>query len=162
MKPLFKALIAGNLLALLLYVGYYVHAKEDILAGGELVLLELAPVDPRSLLQGDYMRLNYAVSQGFDRDSLPRTGYLIVERDVRGVGQRNRFQPDVQPLAAEEYAIGYRIPDRWQLNIGAESYFFQEGKGDTFAAAKYGGLRVDAKGNSLLVGLYNEDLELIR
>ncbi|MEL7161197.1 MAG: GDYXXLXY domain-containing protein, partial [Bacteroidota bacterium] len=78
MKPFAKALVAGNLFLLLLYVGYYVVQKERILDSGELVLLELAPVDPRSLLQGDYMRLNYAISQNFNRDSLPRTGYVIV------------------------------------------------------------------------------------
>ncbi|XOT97907.1 GDYXXLXY domain-containing protein, partial [Alcaligenes pakistanensis] len=30
---------------------------------GQTVLLELAPVDPRSLMQGDYMSLNFALSQ---------------------------------------------------------------------------------------------------
>ena len=27
------------------------------------MLLELAPVDPRSLIQGDYMRLDYAIAR---------------------------------------------------------------------------------------------------
>ncbi|MFX7329222.1 GDYXXLXY domain-containing protein, partial [Acinetobacter baumannii] len=33
--------------------------KEMLLKEGQLVLLPLAPVDPRSLMQGDYMALRY-------------------------------------------------------------------------------------------------------
>jgi uncharacterized membrane-anchored protein len=32
---------------------YGIFQKEEIKANGEIVLLELAPVDPRSLIQGD-------------------------------------------------------------------------------------------------------------
>jgi uncharacterized membrane-anchored protein len=35
--------------------------KEDLVANGQPVFVALAPVDPRSLLQGDYMRLNFRV-----------------------------------------------------------------------------------------------------
>ena len=35
--------------------------RQGLLRNGRTVYLELAPVDPRSLLQGDYMALNYAV-----------------------------------------------------------------------------------------------------
>ncbi len=43
--------------------------KEQILAEGETVYLKLAPVDPRSLMQGDYMRLRYAIDNQLPRDS---------------------------------------------------------------------------------------------
>jgi uncharacterized membrane-anchored protein len=39
------------------------------------------------------------------------------------------------------------------IQIGAESYFFQEGKADRYNNAVYGLLRIDEQGNSLLVGL---------
>lgn len=51
--------------------------------------------------------------------------------------------------------------DGFTLAVGAESFFFQEGKGDLFEKAKYGGLRVDQKGNSVLIGLYDDELKLI-
>ena len=47
------------------------------------------------------------------------------------------------------------------INIGAESYFFQEGDAEKFEKAVYGGLRVDNKGNSVLVGLFDENKKQI-
>ena len=38
-----------------------VNDKETTILKGKLVYLELAPVDPRSLMQGDYMALYYAI-----------------------------------------------------------------------------------------------------
>lgn len=160
MKPLFRALVAINLIVLLAWFAWSVREKEVLLAEGELLLFELAPVDPRSLIQGDYMRLNYAVSRGWRTDSLPKNGYLVVTTDENGVAVKERLQPDTRPLAAGEHLVNYTA-SRWRLNIGAESYFFQEGQGRRYETAKYGGLRVDDAGNSLLVGLYDEDRRLI-
>lgn len=42
-----------------------------------------------------------------------------------------------------------------------ESFFFEEGQGEVYEKAVYGGLRVDEAGNSILVGLYNEQFQLI-
>lgn len=64
------------------------------------------------------------------------------------------------PLAKEEQLIKYFKGD-WSLNIGAESYFFEEGQGEQFEQAEFGGLRVDDKGNSILVGLYDKQKQLI-
>ena len=154
MKPLSKALIVANLLVLLAFVGRSTWKNERLLREGELVLLELAPVDPRSLMQGDYMRLNYAAANVEEGDT-PEAGYLIVRPGANGVGERRRLQAEVQPLSPGELAIPYR-KRRWQLTIGAESYFFQEGRAVDYERAKYGGLRVDGAGNALLVKLYDE------
>ena len=35
--------------------------KERVISRGDVVYLRLAPVDPRSLMQGDYMALNFAI-----------------------------------------------------------------------------------------------------
>ncbi len=53
----YKFLIGLNLLLVLVAFNYSVYTKEKTLEAGTLVLLELAPVDPRSLMQGDYMVL---------------------------------------------------------------------------------------------------------
>ena len=36
--------------------------QERVLAGGKVVLLETRPVDPRDLLRGDYVILNYRIT----------------------------------------------------------------------------------------------------
>jgi uncharacterized membrane-anchored protein len=148
------------LLNLVLVFGLFNHSlfqKEELISEGQLALLELAPVDPRSLMQGDYMVLNYAISEGENRDSLPPRGFCVVKLDSNGVAQKVRIQTKKTPLAADEYLIVYTKEKRGRLHIGAESYFFQEGEGDRYAEAKYGGLQIDREGNSLLVGLYDEE-----
>ena len=155
------------LLATLGYALVYGLGKERILSSGQLVLLELVPVDPRSLLQGDYMDLRYAITQGISASELPTFGYLIVRLDGRGVGRLVRTQDTPDGLAAGEYAIRVRRRDagamnRGGLRIGTESYFFEEGKAGVFASARYGGLRLDGRGGVVLEGLYGEDLRLLQ
>lgn len=160
MKPLTRILVLANLFLLLAYLFYAVRTKETILTEGELLLFELAPVDPRSLIQGDYMELRYAVADGVYRDSADRTGYLVVSKDADGVAQKVRLQPETTPLSSGELLIRYSFPG-WQMKIGAESYFFEEGTAGVYEAAKYGGLRIDDAGNSLLIGLYDENRQLL-
>ena len=51
-----------------------VFVQERALAGGAIVLLETRPVDPRDLLRGDYVILNYKISDvALDLFSPPRT-----------------------------------------------------------------------------------------
>src|SRR6267378_3387619 len=51
-------------LALLALVNFSIRGKERQLADGSVVYLELAPVDPRSLMQGDYMALRFKMEDG--------------------------------------------------------------------------------------------------
>ena len=160
-KPLlYKLLIGLNLLLVLGAFNYSVYTKEKTLKEGSLVLLELAPVDPRSLMQGDYMVLSYAISQNLNEQEVPSRGYAVLQLDEQGVGRLVRLQPHPQPLAPGEQLLKY-FYGSWNLSLGAESFFFEEGQGETFARAKYGALRVDEKGNSVLVGLYDEGLREI-
>lgn len=160
-------LIGGNLLLLLLYFNYAVCQKEQTLRQGELVLLRLAPVDPRSLMQGDYMVLDYEIArldwEKEQGDSItPEQGYAILALDSNRVATIIRYQTDTEGLAASEQPIKYRKKDEITLKLGAESFFFEEGKGDAYSQAVYGGLRIDPFGNSVLVGLYNKDFQLIQ
>ena len=155
-------LIVLNLLILLVYFNFSVSKKERILKDGKLVLLELAPVDPRSLMQGDYMSLSYAIADLESDKKIPKRGFCVIKLDSNQVAKRVRFQKEKTPLSQSEHLIEYTAPNEWSVNIGAESYFFQEGETEKFEKAKYGGIRIDKHGNSVLVGLYNEKLKLIK
>ncbi|MEO7213493.1 GDYXXLXY domain-containing protein [Mucilaginibacter sp.] len=154
------------LLNLLLLVGYFnwaIMAKEKTLSKGKLVLLRLAPVDPRSLMQGDYMQLNYEISTA--PAGITKRGYCIVTLDEHGVAKKQRFQDELQPLKPGELAVKYFSAPGWRsvnARIGAESFFFEEGQGQRFQAAKYGGIKIDDAGNSVLEGLYDEHYRLIK
>ncbi len=157
MKKYSLILIGVNLVFFLALFNYNVVRKERLLEDGKLVLLELAPVDPRSLMQGDYMDLRYEIAETLQYDSIPKRGFLVVRLDSAGVGQRVRLQKDVVPKADDEFLIEYNTSGKGRggINIGAESYFFQETTGEKYESAKYGGVKVDEQGNSILVGLYD-------
>jgi uncharacterized membrane-anchored protein len=161
MKKYKWLLILLNLVLILFFFNKSIVEKEQLLSNGKLILLKLAPVDPRSLMQGDYMRLNYEISGNVYLDSIPKRGYCIVGMDKDGIATRLRLQKDVKPLNQGEYAIRYNAGN-WTINIGAESFFFEEGQADKFAVAKYGGIRADNNGNNILIGLYDEKLNKIK
>ena len=149
-----------NLLIVLILFNRSIVKKEIILSDGQLVLLELAPVDPRSLIQGDYMDLRYAIARERKSQDDSKRGYVVVTLDDKGIAKRVRLQPNTTPKNDGEYLINYTYGS-WRMHIGAESFFFQEGEGEKYEHAKYGGLKIDDKGNSLLFGLYDENLSLI-
>ena len=161
MKKYKWIIILLNLILLLIYFNYSVSKKETLLKGGQLVLLQLAPVDPRSLMQGDYMTLRYKISEDIQADSIAKRGFCVVNIDSFGVANKVRLQKNRTPLNSGEHIIEYTSPDDWNVNIGAESYFFQEGEAEKYEKAKYGGVKIDKDGNSLLIGLYNEALKII-
>jgi len=159
-----EPIILFNLILLLAYFNMSVAEKEKTLAKGRLVLLALAPVDPRSLMQGDYMELNYAIARPEMGSEGDHHGYCVVSIDSSNVAHKIRLQKDASPLNAGEILIKYKVNNhfwRMSMRIGAESYFFEEGMVSKFAKAKYGGLRIDATGNSILVGLYDEHFNLL-
>jgi len=150
-----SALIFGGLALVLAVPGAMVAGKERLIAAGEPVLLRLAPRDPRSLMQGDYMVLDYEIVRGLgDVEPWPRDGALVVRLDDRGVASFVRRYEGGQ-LGDRERLLKYRRRG-WRLRLGAEEFFFQEGEAARFSKARYSELRVAASGDSVLVGLCDE------
>lgn len=141
----------------LLFVNYAIYGKEQLIRFGQPILLELAPVDPRSLIQGDYMALRYKIATDLETEELPPRGKLVIHVAENGVASFVRVD-DGAPLATDERLLNYYKHD-WQIDLGPTSFFFQEGTAEDYAEAEYGELRVDASGTSILVGLRNAALE---
>jgi uncharacterized membrane-anchored protein len=163
MKKYKWILIIVNLLLILGLFNYSIFQKEKMLKNGTLVLLKLAPVDPRSLMQGDYMSLNYEISNiAWNKNyNIPQNGFCIVELNKNHAATFIRIQKESKPLKTNEFAINYKKSNFGIINLGAESYFFEEGKGKKFEKAVYGGLKIDKNGQSVLVGLYDKKLKRI-
>jgi|TARA_B110000091_G_C13646508_1_gene403503 uncharacterized membrane-anchored protein len=157
MKKYKWIIILINLIILLGLFNNSILQKEELLTDGQLVLLELAPVDPRSLMQGDYMRLRYAISDNINSDSISKRGFCVVKLEENGIAKKVRIQENKTPINDNEFLIEYTSKKWSNINIGAESYFFQEGEAEKYENAKYGGIKVDNQGNSLLIGLYDEN-----
>lgn len=147
-----------NLALVLAWVGMGIWSSETIIKQGDQVLLELMPVDPRSLMQGDYMVLRYAILErpvGF-----AQRGNLIASFDENRVVTAIRPDDGARPLAQNELVMRYRHEHR-QLWVVSESFFFQEGSGGRFAQARYAELRVGQDGTVMLVGLRDQNRNLI-
>jgi uncharacterized membrane-anchored protein len=160
MNRLRSALVVAGLALVLAAANRDILHKRAIVADGQPLLLQLRPVDPRSLMAGDYMMLRYAAGAFPDAatmQSMPHSGTVILVLDADGVGRFTRLH-DGSALAANELRLGFRHRSDWgELRYGAESFFFQEGKAERYAEAKYGLLHVDAEGNSVLVDLADEN-----
>jgi uncharacterized membrane-anchored protein len=109
------------------------------------VFVELAPVDPRSLMQGDYMRLNFRIPSEPQLDGVvtgtrPR---VVARRDARGIASLVRLD-DGTPLLADEVAIEL-TPKNGRWTLVTDAWFFREGDAARWAKAKYGEFRVDGE-----------------
>lgn len=153
------ALLAG--IAILAFVNFGVWQREQLLTDGRTVLLRLAPVDPRSLMQGDYMRLNFEIAnEAFPRfgpSAVTADGHVVVALDAQNVGHFRRFA-DAKPLAPNEIALRYRVR-AGQPNFATNAFFFEEGTAQSYAGARYGEFRVGDDGEMILTGLRGERLQ---
>jgi uncharacterized membrane-anchored protein len=157
-----KLILIVGLLLVLGGINYTLYGRERLLAEGEVLLVELAPVDPRSLMQGDYMALNFRVATEVPRgdDSAPSAGKVVVRRGENGVATFARIY-DGGALAGDERLLEYRVRDR-RVRIVTNAYFFEEGKGGRFEVARYGELRVLPSGQALLAGMRDAELKPIK
>ncbi|MDX7745352.1 GDYXXLXY domain-containing protein [Aeromonas veronii] len=160
MKPVTRqlALLLSGL-AILAGINATVWRYEHAMSSGEVVLLRLAPVDPRSLMQGDYMRLNYEIARELtsrDAQTTQNKGSdtLVIRLDAHQVAS---LVADGKPdrLASDERLLQVHQSER-QWQIGPDAYFFEEGSGEQYEAARYGEFRLQADGKTLLVGLRDE------
>lgn len=151
-----KIILWGTALLVLVAINFLIMKKEDTFANGRTMLLRLAPVDPRSLIQGDYMVLRYAIARGIPVTQLKDKGCIVVSLDKNDVAKFVRMYKG-ESLQEGEYLLFYR--NRGGLRLGAESFMFQEGDVELYSKAMYGELKVDASGGSVLVGLCGEDFK---
>lgn len=156
MRWLRVALVLIGLVLVLGAANHTIWSKQRIVDHGHPVLLPLRPVDPRSLIQGDYMILALArEAMPLKPEELPRRGHVILGLDEHGVGRFLRMD-DGMVLAPNELRVAYKRAGHSgaaEISYGADSFFFQEGDAELYTAARYAVLHVDADGGTVLVGL---------
>ena len=143
-------------------LNYGIYEKEQIKAHGEILLLELAPTDPRSLMQGDYMRLRYVIGRNAPTDELAshkKRGYMVIRPDENNVAQFIRYHNEEDLLVGEKLLYFHKKNKR--VRIVPNSFFFQEGHAKHYEDAKYGVFKFDDSGKRLLVGLADESRKTI-
>lgn len=151
-----KVLLLATLFVVLLFINLLIFKKEETISKGHTILLRLAPRDPRSLIQGDYMALQYELAREIPASQLKNKGKIVVSVDNNKVAKFLRVY-NGENLADGEYLLTYRKGRG--LKLGAESFMFQEGDVQLYSSARYSELKVDPSGASVLVGLYGEDFK---
>ncbi|RTL44445.1 MAG: DUF4401 domain-containing protein [Burkholderiales bacterium] len=151
---------ALSLVAVLGAVNVGIAQKEALMGTGQAVFVALAPADPRSLMQGDFMRLNFSLPPEVSgAGSPPLTGprpRLVAQVDVQGVATLVRVHAG-EALAPGELLITL-TPKNGRWTLVTDAWFFKEGEAQRWAGARFGEFRVTADGQALLVGLRGEGL----
>ncbi|KPL59206.1 GDYXXLXY domain-containing protein [Rossellomorea vietnamensis] len=148
-----------------LWIGYQVYSNETLLTNGETVILELQPVDPRSLLQGDYVELNYSISQLEDTsidDNGPVT--IVLRENSQGLHEytgvykfNGKWNASYEKKPGDVLLNG-KVTSSWgnsaQVTYGIEHFFIPEGTGlDVEGKVKTAVVKVSDKGDGILVRL---------
>lgn len=149
-------------LLILIGVNWSIWQKEQVLSNGQTVFLTLAPVDPRSIMQGDYMRLRFELESQV-RAQLPQDqtensqGFVLVKLDDKGIAQFINLQTEPTMTEPRTAALQYRVREG-NIKFATDAFFFEEGQGDIYAQAKYGEFKVAENGELLLTDLRGENL----
>ena len=139
-------------LIVLVAVNGSILAKERLKTHGQRIYLELGRVDPRSLMQGDYMALRFRITDSLSADA---SGSAALRIDSRGIATL-----DPHPTA-ESPRLRYRLRNN-DIWLGTNAYFFEEGDAERYAPAQYGEFRLDRDtGEAILVGLADENLHTL-
>lgn len=166
---MYKKIAATSLLIILALINWAIIGKEKHLTEGRAIYLELAPIDPRSLMQGDYMALRFRIADEI-YENLPKTeppqrwghavaasdGFVVVSLDERNIATFKSLFKD-QALSNNEAVLRYRVRDG-VVKLATNAYFFQEGQAQYYQSATYGQFRVDRKGELLLAEMYDKNL----
>jgi len=168
-----RKIIAGIALVLILTgVNWSIYQKEQQLTTGATAYLKLRPVDPRSLMQGDYMRLRFELADKII-EALPKKpmgssnwhnridatdGYAVVALDDKRVASFKSLYKEGETLAKNEIKMQYRVRNG-RVKFATNAFFFQEGTAKTYEAAKFGQFRVNNHGGLLLAAMFDKDLK---
>lgn len=155
-----KLIAVGTALLALGLINLAIVRSQTVLREGPVFYLELAPVDPRSLLQGDYMALNYKIANDLRSswpEDLDHAAWVRLTVDQRRVAGSPELSAERPQAAADQVVLRVRR-DGWRVIIATDGYFFEEGQGQRYEAARYGRFHSDGVDKALLSALVDEDL----
>ena len=149
-----RALLAIAVVLVLGAVNWSIVAKERIKTQGERIYLALAPVDPRSLMQGDYMALRFELASNISAEAEGSAPLFV---DARGIATlRSRVPPP--PSCA--FAIACAMARSGSAPMRTSS---RKARAERYQGARYGEFRIDRdSGEAVLVSLADENLKSLR
>jgi uncharacterized membrane-anchored protein len=125
--------------------------REYVAATGIVVRLRTAPIDPRDLFRGDYVRLRYEasivplvrtspdVAEMVKKHASGDTVYALLANGEGGLAEvtgLSTIRPDsgifLKGRLAQPWQFGIAIPNAAAVEYGIEAYYLQQGKGIEF------------------------------
>jgi uncharacterized membrane-anchored protein len=140
-----KSFVILAVILQLIVLAYMAGEREYILRNGRVIHLRTAPIDPRDMFRGDYVRLNYEISRipvnmlkGIDSISELKKGdkiYVSLQEGPNGLYEL--VDAGLEKPANGIYLAG-RLPYPYRtlrasnpiwINYGIEAYFVEQGQG---------------------------------
>lgn len=159
---------------LLVLFGFFAF-KQFTVSTGTKILLETMPIDPRDLLRGDYVVLNYKISR-LDTSKIPCDTniqsfsrgdkiYVVLKKDGNAWSAQEikKRMPAGNPVFIKGTLWGV-YPPNLHLSYGIESYFVPEGQGRNIETYRGNNLTAevitDKFGNAVLNKLFIDNKEI--
>ncbi|OAH53200.1 MULTISPECIES: GDYXXLXY domain-containing protein [Bacillaceae] len=136
--------------------------KEQLLQNGEIVALELAPIDPRSMLQGDYVQLNYEIQTNYrehyyeDTSTLPDGKVnVLLEKSAETIDYNGKIIPVYTASSFAHAGTGEGLKMKGKaragtLTLGIEHFFIPENSGAEWEEKTHAIVRVAENGDAIL------------
>ncbi|HQV23331.1 MAG TPA: GDYXXLXY domain-containing protein, partial [Agitococcus sp.] len=88
-------------------------------------------------------------------------GYVVVNVNAQGIGEFVQLQDNLANVVnPQQIAMRYRVREG-KIKFATNAFFFEEGKSDLYAQARYGEFKVAANGELLLKDLRGENLVVL-
>jgi uncharacterized membrane-anchored protein/uncharacterized membrane protein len=154
-------LIAVLVLLQVAAMSLQIGKSEWLLSHGKLIKLQLQPLDPRSLVQGDYVRLRYQISEPpITQDNLEtrvskgKIAVVLGVNPTTNVYEFRREYESEEQLAPDEIRLNGEREGYEGIKYGIETFFVPEGTGRNYELnAKFAEVKVSAGGDAILVRL---------
>ena len=132
---IFFAVVALQMIGLVTFAA----VKQYVVATGTEVILQGTPVDPRSLMQGDYAILDYEIAdipENVKTDFEPGDDVIVVlvERDEVWEAV-DYLTTDWAPLRSDVFIRG-EMQSNGRIDFGIGTYFVPEGTGREIESAR--------------------------
>ena len=132
--------------------------NESNLKSAQEIIVKLAPRDPRSLLQGDYVILPYDITRAPQKAI---KGKHMKKFRVVLTPENNIYKFKEVITSTQNYALKQgdvlmngKVQKRYRVVFGIENYFVEEGTGrDVERSAKYARVKIISKGDAFITEL---------
>ena len=152
---IFFAVVALQMIGLVTFAA----VKQYVVTTGTEVILQGTPVDPRSLMQGDYAILDYEIAdipENMKTEFGPGDDVIVVLVERDEVWEAYRYLTnDLAPKRSNQVFVRGEMQSNGRIDFGIGTYFVPEGTGREIESARDLKVRVSVSedGDATVMGV---------